>query len=273
MDEGGSYQLVELAAREVQLEANLPDHKPKVFIGIPYPMDSLERYRWFIDECINRASEYCNVVLAGFYYTEEFKPDSLCRKIKAYIQGKGLKYIWSPGYPAKRRIIKNKSLFDGIFYQTLYPWGYGTSRKGKEYALTLAMANIGNLNIYPNVESMNDTRWFTFIRDKIYTLWDIMLNYGIYGTTKLHFTGSTQIPDSCYSDNPFERQLYDLHHQFLRGQRISGMAKPLYNRETNYSLTLPKEILADKIRIMPRFTRNPPKARKLVLETFNIKDS
>lgn len=134
------------------------------------------------------------------------------------------------------------------------------------------MYNINKYSIYPNIESMNDTRWFSFTRDKIYTLWDIMLNYGVYGTTKLHFTGDIQVPESCFAANPFERQLYHLYHEFLLGQRTPGMAKPLYNGNNDYSLTLPKEILADKIRIMPHFTRNPPKkkARTLLLKTFNV---
>ncbi|MCL4440074.1 MAG: DUF4855 domain-containing protein [Firmicutes bacterium] len=272
MNAGGRYELIETAAGEIQAEANRPDFKPKVFIGIPYPMDSLERYQWFIDQCIYGSAKYGHVVLAGFYYTEEFSPDSHCNKIKKYILSKGLKYIWSPGYPAKIHIKRNNSLFDAIFYQTGYPWGYFTSAKGKEHQLTLALVNIVKLGLYPNVESMNDTRWFTFIRDKIYTLWDILLNYGVYSTTKLHFTGDSQVPESCFSANPFERQLYDLYHEFLRGRRSPGMAKPLYNRENDYSLTLPKEIIADKIRIMPRFTRNPPhkKTRTLVLKKFNI---
>ena len=272
MNAGGRYALIEAAAGEIQAEANRPDFRPKVFIGLPYPMDSLERYRWFIDQCIEKAAHYGSVVLAGFYHTEEFKPDSHCIKIKKYIHSKGLSYIWSPGYPAKKNIKRNKSLFDAIFYQTGYPWGYFTSAKGKEHQLTLALDNILKLGLYPNVESMNDTRWFTFMRDKIYTLWDILLNYGVYSTTRLHFTGDSQIPESCFSANPFERQLYHLYYQFLRGHRSPGRAKPLYNRENDYSLTLPKGILADKIRIMPRFTRNPPhkKTRTLVLKDFNI---
>ncbi|MHB8156557.1 MAG: DUF4855 domain-containing protein [Desulfocucumaceae bacterium] len=271
MKAGGSFQLVDSAAREIQSE-NRPDFKPKIFIGIPYPMDSLERYLWFIDQCISRAANYCNVVLAGFYYTEEFNPDSSCITIKSYIQEKGLKYIWSPGYPAKKNITRNSSLFDAIFYQTGYPWGYFPAAKGKEHELTLAMANITELGLYPNIESMNDTGWFTFTRDKLYALWDIMLNYGVYGTTKLHFTGNSQVPECCFSANPFERQLYDHYYNFLSGQRAPGRAKPLFNRENTYSLTLPKEIMTDRIRIMPRFTTNPPgkKARTLVLEVVNL---
>lgn|GEM_PF-6885759 len=269
MKAGGIYNLIETAAGEIQAEAGRPDFKPKVFIGIPCPMDSLERYRWFIDQCIEGAGHYGNVVLAGFYHTEEFKPDSHCKEIKKYLHGKGLKYIWSPGYPAKISIKRNKWLFDAIFYQTGYPWGYFTSSKGKEHQLTLAMNNILKLDLHPNVESMNDTRWFTFMRDKIFSLWDIMLNYGIYSTTRLHFTGESQVPESCFSANPFERRLYHLYYQFLRGQRSPGMAKPLYYRENDYSLTLPKEILADKIRLMPRFTRNPPQKR---VRTLELKD-
>lgn len=121
MNAGGRYELVELATSEIQVEAKLPNFKPKVFIGIPYPMDSLERYQWFIDECIYRSAIYRNVVLAGFYYTQEFNPDSLCTEINAYIHSKGLKYIWSPGYPAKKSIIRNNSLFNATFYQTGYP--------------------------------------------------------------------------------------------------------------------------------------------------------
>ncbi|MCL6477936.1 MAG: DUF4855 domain-containing protein [Peptococcaceae bacterium] len=272
MNAGGRYELAALAAGEIQAEARLPNFKPKVFVGIPYPMDSLQRYQWFIDECIYRAAVYHNVVLAGFYYPQEFKPDLLCKEIKEYINSKGLAYIWSPGYPAKKSVIKSKSLFDAIFYQTGYPWGYATSAKGKENELSLAIDNIIKFGIYPNIESMHDTRWFTFTRDKIYTLWDILLNYGVYSTTKLHFTGFSQVPESCFSVNPFERQLYNLYHEFLRGRRTPGTAKPLYNQDNDYSLTLPKEIIADKIRIMPRFTRNPPgkKARTLLLKTLNV---
>ncbi|MFZ5643062.1 MAG: DUF4855 domain-containing protein [Bacillota bacterium] len=275
MDAGGRYELAELASGEIKSEANLPDFRPMIFIGIPYPMDSWERYKWFIDQCVQRAANFHNVALAGFYYTEEFKPDTNCNKISSYVHSKGLKYIWSPGYPAKKRIIKNNSLFDGIFYQTGYPWGYKKTAKGKEHELALAMANIIKLGIYPNVESMNDTLWFTFTRDKVYTLWDIMLNYGVNNTTKLYFTGTSQVPEGCFSANPFERQLYDLHYKFLRGLRMPGMARPLYNRENDYSLQLPKGILADKIRIMPRFTKNPPgrKSRILMLKTVNVNTS
>ncbi|MFZ5595877.1 MAG: DUF4855 domain-containing protein [Bacillota bacterium] len=272
MGAGGRYQMADLAAGEIMAEAGKPGFRPKVFIGLPYPMDSFERYRWFMDQCITRAAAHCNIVLAGFYHTEEFNPGRVCKKIKKYIHGHGLKYIWSPGYPARINIVRNKKLFDAIFYQTGYPWGYFRSSRGKEYQLSRAMANIIKFNIYPNVESMNDTRWFSFTRDKIYTLWDILLNYGVYNTTKLHFCGSSQVPDSCFSPNPFERRLYDLHHEFLRGLRTPGMAKPLYNGETDYSLALPRGINADKIRIMPRFTRTPPcrKGRTLMLKTFDI---
>lgn len=273
MNAGGRYELADLAAGEIQVEAKLPNFKPKIFIGIPYPMDSFKRYRWFIDECIYKAAIYHNVVLAGFYYTQEFNPDSLCIDIKEYINSKGLTYIWSPGYPATKSIIKGKSSFNATFYQTGYPWGYTTSAKGKENELSIAVDTIIKYGIYPNIESMNDTRWFTFIRDKIYTLWDILLNYGVYGTTKLHFTGDSQVPESCFSVNAFERQLYRLYHEFLRGQRTPGKARPLYNQNNDYSLTLPEETLADKIRIMPRFTRNPPgkKARTLLLKTLDVK--
>lgn len=270
---GGVYQLLDRAARETRMEAGLPDFKPVVFIGVPHPMDSLERYLWFIDETISKAAGYHDVTLAGFYHPEEFKPHSLCKKIKEYINRRGFKYIWSPGYPAKGSVVKNKSLFDAVFYQTGYPWGYTTSRKGKENELTLAMANIIKFGIHPNVESMNDTRRFTFMRDRIYTLWDVMLNYGVYTTTKLHFSGSSQLWESCFSQNPFERELYDLYHEFLRGRRRPGKARPLYNRGNHYGLTLPETVLADCIRIMPRFTRNPPhrKPRIMALNHFKIK--
>jgi hypothetical protein len=272
MKEGGRYELAHLAAAEIQAEALLPGYKPRVFIGLPSPMDRWERYRWFMDCCIRRAACYRNVMLAGFYHMEEFKADAHGKKIKDYLDHRGLGYIWSPGYPAGRSIKKHRGLFDAVFYQTGYPWGYKTAPRGKERELTLALDAMIRLHVRPNVESMNDTRWFTFTRDKAYTLWDILLNYGVYGTTSLHFTGDSQVPESCFSANPFERELYDLYHEFLRGRRTPGRARPLYNREKDYSLALPEAVAADKIRIMPRFTRNPPSIipRTLLLEKCNV---
>ena len=271
MNQDGLYGSVNLAAGAVRQEANLPGFKPKVIIGIPYPMDNLDRYQWFIEQCITGSTQYQNVVLAGFYYTEEFKPDPICNAIKTWLHAKGLKYIWSPGYPVTKSIKRNRTLFDAIFYQTGYPWGYFRSKKGKEYELTLAMNNITKYALYPNIESMNDTRWFTFIRDKTYALWDIMLNYGVDRTTKLHFAGNGLVPESCFSKNPFERQFYDLYHEFLRGRRISGMANSIENKDRNYHFTQPHSIPTDKIKIMPGFTRNPPARRIRTLELKKIK--
>lgn len=277
---GGDLHNLNEATKEVGAKLGQPDHKVKVVLTIPYPVDSqtdfgdidgdgisenfntatigvdaaynnkLKTIQWHVEDLMRKwdESNFSNLTLSGLYWLHETvdvdnpRDKDLIRATSDIVHQLDLKFFWIPYFQANSVSEWKELGFDAAALQP----NHFFFRHG-EYRIQDTAELIKQYGMGFEMETDEDMNKSYEYRQKYAEYLNGGVNYGYMNNTfRAHYQGILAMYKASQSDDPDVRANYDWMYQFVKGtytKQTGGPADGSTNlvKGMDYTISAPAE--------------------------------